>query len=271
MSGGSLLEIWPYTRYGLAAVALAVLWAAESVAPMFVGRRRRLSHNAANFALAAINGLMAAGFSFALLGATEWARVHEVGLLVWLPLPTWLRWVGAIVLFDAWQYAWHRLNHRVPLLWRFHAVHHADAELDASSGVRFHTGELLLSFLARLAVLPLLGMTLPQLLLYETIVLPVVLFHHSNVRLSAAADRRLRWLLVTPWMHYVHHSRLQPETDSNYASLLSAWDRLFGSFRLRDDPAEIELGLTGWSEREWRRLSGMLLAPFRTRHRNDEG
>jgi sterol desaturase/sphingolipid hydroxylase (fatty acid hydroxylase superfamily) len=114
-------------------------------------------------------------------------------------------------------------------------------------------------------------MTLPQLLLYETIVLPVVLFHHSNVRLSAAADRRLRWLLVTPWMHYVHHSRLQPETDSNYASLLSAWDRLFGSFRLRDDPAEIELGLTGWSEREWRRLSGMLLAPFRTRHRNDEG
>jgi sterol desaturase/sphingolipid hydroxylase (fatty acid hydroxylase superfamily) len=251
------------SRYVVAAAALAVLWTVESVAPMFVGREHRLSHTAANFGLAAINGVVAAGFAFAILFATSWAQANGFGLLHLLTLPGWLEWTAAIVLFDCWQYWWHRLNHRVPLFWRFHAVHHADAELDASSGVRFHTGEIVLSFLARLLVLPLIGLTIPQLLLYEALALPIILFHHSNVRLPAAVDRSLRWLIVTPWMHYVHHSRWQPETDSNYSSFLSVWDRIFGSFRLREKPQDIALGLDGWDEREWRRLPGMLTAPFR--------
>src|SRR5688572_14597597 len=167
------------SRYVIAAVVLAVLWTLESLAPMFVGRQRRLSHIATNLALAGINALIASGFAFAILGVTEWARTRPFGLLNLTPLPTWLHWLGAIVLFDCWQYWWHRFNHRVPLLWRFHAVHHSDAEMDASSGVRFHTGEMVLSFLARLAVLPLIGVTVPQLLVYETISLPVILFHHK--------------------------------------------------------------------------------------------
>src|SRR6187455_2343821 len=144
-----------YGRPLLGAAMLALLWSIESVAPMFAGRRRRLSHNVANLALGGINALIASGFAFAVLGVTEWARDRSFGLLNLAPLPVWLRWMGAIVLFDCWQYWWHRFNHRVPLLWRFHAVHHSDAEMDASSGVRFHTGEIVLSFLARLAVLPL--------------------------------------------------------------------------------------------------------------------
>jgi sterol desaturase/sphingolipid hydroxylase (fatty acid hydroxylase superfamily) len=261
------VESLTQSRYLIVAVTLAVLWAIESVAPMFTGRQRRLSHIATNLALAGLNALIGLAFAFAILGVTEWARAHSFGLLNLAPLPGWLHWLGAIVLFDCWQYWWHRFNHRVPLLWRFHAVHHADAEMDASSGVRFHTGEIVLSFLARLAVLPLLGVTLPELLLYETLSLPVILFHHSNLRISEGADRWLRWLIVTPRMHYVHHSRWQPETDSNYTSLLSVWDRLFGSFRLRDKPSEISLGLDGYQEREWRRLPGLLAAPFR-RSRN---
>jgi sterol desaturase/sphingolipid hydroxylase (fatty acid hydroxylase superfamily) len=256
--------VWAqHHRVLIAAITLAVLWVIESLAPMFVGRKRRFSHIATNLALAGINALVASGFAFAILGVTEWARAHSFGLLNLRPLPAWLHWAGAIVLFDCWQYWWHRFNHRVPFLWRFHSVHHADAELDASSGVRFHTGEMILSFLVRLAVLPLIGLTVPQLLLYEVISLPVILFHHSNVRMPGWADRCLRWLIVTPWMHYVHHSRWQPETDSNYTSLLSVWDRLFGSFRLRDKPAEISLGLDNYEEREWRRLPGMLAAPFK--------
>lgn len=225
-----------------------------------------MSHITTNLLLAAINVAVSYGFAFAILAATEYARVHGVGVVRWAPLPTWSQWVVAILLFDCWQYWWHRLNHRVTLFWRFHAVHHADADMDASSGVRFHTGEITLSFLARLIVLPLIGMSIPQLLVYEALSLPVILFHHSNLRLSAGADRSLRWLIVTPWMHYVHHSRLRPETDSNYSSFLSIWDRLFGSFRLRAKPHEIELGLgDDWHEREWRSLPGMLLAPFRKR------
>ncbi len=249
-------------RSFLAAVMLAALWTGESVTPIFPGRQRRLSHIATNLALAAINAVIASGFAFAILAVTEWARTRPFGLLNLTPLPVGLHWLGAILLLDCWQYGWHRLNHRVPLLWRFHAVHHSDAEMDASSGVRFHTGEMVLSFLARLAVLPLIGLTLTQLLVYEFVSLPVILFHHSNLRISSRVDRWLRWVIVTPWMHSVHHSRWQPETDSNYTSFLSVWDRLFGSFRLRDKPAEISLGLDNYKESEWRQLPGMLAAPF---------
>ncbi len=258
-----LIESTQRLRYAAVAVALAALWLAESLAPMFAGRRARWSHLSANLSLGALNAVVAAGIAFALLGVTEWARLNEIGLLNALPLPAWAQWVLAIVLFDCWQYAWHRLNHQAPFLWRFHAVHHADAEMDVTSGVRFHPGEMILSFLARLAVLPALGMTLPQLLLYEAISLPIILFHHSNLKISERWDRRLRWLIVTPRMHTVHHSRWQPETDSNYASFLSVWDRLFGSFRLRAKLEEISLGLDHWEPREWRSLPGMLAAPFR--------
>ena len=259
-----MIAEWVANHRGIVAAAtLAVLWSLEFAAPMFVGRRRRISHITTNLALAALNALIASGFAFALLGVTEWAAARSFGLLNLVLIPGWMHWVGAIVLFDCWQYWWHRFNHRVPLLWRFHAVHHSDAEMDASSGVRFHTGEMILSFLARLIVLPALGLTLPELVLYQAISLPIILFHHGNLRISERADRCLRWLIVTPRMHYVHHSRWQPETDSNFTSLLSIWDRLFGSFRLREQPSEIVLGLDNYEEREWRRLPGILASPFR--------
>jgi sterol desaturase/sphingolipid hydroxylase (fatty acid hydroxylase superfamily) len=267
VSDAPLAAVVAQSRAGIAALALAVLWTVESVAPMFAGRRRRWSHGFANLALAALNGGVAYLFANAVLDVTEWSRTSHVGLLHRRELPVWVHGVLALLLFDAWQYGWHRLNHRVRFLWRFHAVHHADGELDVTSGVRFHTVEIVLSFAARLVVLPLIGMTGVELLLYEAIALPIIFFHHSNVAIPGRVDAVLRLFIVTPWMHYVHHSRLQPETDSNYASLLSIWDRLFGSFRLRARPHEIALGLDGWSEPDWRTVPGMLAAPFLRRRR----
>ena len=251
------------SRMIAAGAALAILWAIESVAPMYAGRRRRVSHGAANLGLAALNAVVASAFAFAVVDVTERARVQGFGLLHQLAVGPPARGVLAFLLVDGWQYWWHRANHRVSFLWRFHAVHHADAELDVTSGVRFHTVEITLSFLARLAVLPLLGVTVPELVVYEAVALPVILFHHANLGIGPGLDGALRWLVVTPRMHYVHHSRLQPETDSNYASLFSFWDRVFGSFRLRARPEEIALGLDAWREPEWRTLPGMLAAPFR--------
>lgn len=248
------------------AAALALLWTLESVAPQFLDRQRRLSHATHNLALGLLNAaLVSVVFAAALVAAAEWSTTAGFGLLHRLAAPGWIEWPVAILLLDLWMYCWHRINHQVPLLWRFHSVHHSDAEMDASSAVRFHTGEAVLSATARLAVLPLLGVTPLQLLVYELIMQPVILFHHSNVRVPARIDRVLRAVIVTPWMHWVHHSRWQPETDSNYATVFSWWDRLFGSFRLRDDPDTIELGLDGYTPREWRRLDGMLISPFRSR------
>jgi sterol desaturase/sphingolipid hydroxylase (fatty acid hydroxylase superfamily) len=248
-----------------AAAALAVLWALESAAPMFEGRRGRAAHGLANLALGVLNAGVAVLFAGATLWVTEQARARGWGLLHLVALPPLAATALAVVLMDGWMYLWHRLNHRVPFLWRFHAVHHADAEMDATSGLRFHTGEIAMSSLARLAVLPLLGLTVGQVLLYETLLLPVILFHHSNVRVPARLDRVLRLVIVTPWMHWVHHSEWRPETDSNFSSVFSFWDRVFGSFRLRERPREIRLGLGMADERAWRSLPGMLAMPFRRR------
>lgn len=251
----------------VSAIVLALLWTAESIVPMFSDRTRRLRHGAVNLALGAINAAMASVvFGASMLFVTEWARQQPFGLLHWLALPAWAAWPLGLVLFDGWMYTWHRLSHRVKFLWRFHAVHHSDRAMDVTSAVRFHTGEIVISSLARLVVLPLIGLTMPQLLLYEAILLPVILFHHSNIRIPSGLDRALRCLITTPWMHWVHHSAWQPETDSNFSSVLSIWDRLFGTFRLRDDPGTIQLGLDDGQDRgEWQSLPAMLASPFRKR------
>ena len=255
-----------------AAAALGVLWVIEGLIPMFEGRGGRIRHDASNVALGVANAIVASlVFAGATLVATEWARANSFGVLHWLGAAGVWGFVLGFVLFDLWQYLWHRLNHRVPLLWRFHAVHHADRELGASSGLRFHTGEIVLSSAARLAVLPLLGMTVAQVLVYEAVLLPVILFHHGNIGIPARADRWLRWLIVTPWMHWVHHSDYQPETDSNFSSVFSFWDRIFGSFRLRADPRTLTLGLEDTDRRDWATLPGMVAMPFRRRRGRRRG
>jgi sterol desaturase/sphingolipid hydroxylase (fatty acid hydroxylase superfamily) len=253
-----------------AAAALALLWIGEALIPLVEDRQRRVSHGGANVFLGVANGALASVvFASGILFVTEWARTEGFGLLHWAGLTGVVAAVAAVLLIDFWQYLWHRINHVVPVLWRFHSVHHTDEEMDATSGVRFHTGEILFSGVARLAVMPVLGVTIEELLLYEAIVLPVVLFHHSNVRVPGGLDRLLRALIVTPWMHWVHHSKWQPETDSNFSSLFSWWDRLFGTLRLRDDPRTIDLGLEGYEEHEWRSVVGMLKSPFRRRRPHD--
>ncbi len=167
-----------------AATVLATLWTLEGLIPMFRRDRPRVRHDVTNLALGVFNSLVVGGMAAgALLYVTEWSRTNTFGLLHRLDLPSAITLTFAIITFDAWQYAWHRLNHRIPLLWRFHAVHHSDAHMDASSALRFHTGEILFSTLVRLAVLPLLGITIQQLMVYETLLLPIILFHHSNIRI----------------------------------------------------------------------------------------
>lgn len=257
-------EAW--TEPIASAAALAVLWTVESAAPMFENSGKRLGHDVGNLALGVFNaGVTSILFASATLAVTETAGTAGFGLLNLSyveGLPSWVGFVLAILVFDAWQYVWHRLNHRLPFLWRFHAVHHSDAAMDATTGLRFHTGEIVLSSIARLAVLPVLGLSITHLLVYETILLPIIFLHHSNVRMPAGIDRVLRAVIVTPWMHWVHHSDWQPETDSNYSSIFSWWDRIFGSFRLRRDPSGIRLGL-GQPESEWRTVRGVFTMPLR--------
>ncbi len=187
------------------------------------------------------------------------------GLLNNLALPGWLAFLIAVVGLDLAIYLQHVLFHAVPLLWRLHMVHHADLDFDASTGVRFHTLEILLSLGIKLAVIVLLGASATAVLVFEVLLNATSLFNHGNVRMPGWLDRLLRLLVVTPDMHRVHHSVLPRETNSNFGFNLPWWDYLFGTYR--SQPAaghrDMTIGLEQFrDERKADRLHWMLLLPF---------
>ena len=167
-----------------------------------------------------------------------------------------------MLILDAFTYSWHFANHRMPFLWRFHRVHHADEKMDATTATRFHIGEIAMSSILRVPLLFLTGIQLVELALFETAMLLVVMFHHANIGVGPRLDRWLRVFIATPAMHKVHHSRLRPETDSNFTAFLSVWDRLFRTFRLRDDPHTIDFGLDDFAAPEHRTLLGIYKIPL---------
>src|SRR5262245_40016599 len=145
-----------------------------------------------------------------------------------------------------------------------HRVHHSDPAVDSTTALRFHTGEVLISSALCLAVIPLFGIMPWQLLLYESLMLPVIMFHHSNVYFLEKVDRWLRAQVVSPSIHRVHHSRAQVETDSNYSIIFSFWDRICGTFWLRKDGRPVDFGLAEYDGEEWQQVGGLLATPFIT-------
>jgi sterol desaturase/sphingolipid hydroxylase (fatty acid hydroxylase superfamily) len=262
-------------RVSLAFGALFVLWWLEAWLPYWhagTETKARLRHAGRNLSVTALHvAMMALAFASATAFIARWAEEAGFGLLRWAPeMPPALSTLVAVVLMDAWMYLWHRLNHVVPFLWRFHKVHHTDPYMDVTTATRFHPMEIAFSAVLRLGVIALLGVSVWQVVLYGLLHLPVIQFQHSNVRLPDALDRVIRVFIVSPTMHRVHHSRYQPETDSNYSSILSFWDRLARTFVLRDDPATIQLGLDGYDDDSWQSIPGMLKTPLRGRVEADE-
>lgn len=247
----------------LAGLALFAAW--ETAAPFFPqpGGKARLRHDARNLAVAALNGLVIIVlFAAATVFIADRTAEHRWGLLNQLPLSPVAHGILAVLAFDLWTYWWHRINHRIPFLWRFHRMHHSDPAMDVTTGMRFHFGEIVMSSAIRLALIPAIGIPLIPMLIYDTVLTASVQFHHSNLSLPRQADRYLRYLLVSPFMHKVHHSRWRPETDSNYSSLLSVWDRLFRSYRERDDYGEIRFGLAEFDSSEHQTIRGLLATPL---------
>lgn len=246
---------------------LAVLLLSESIQPFFElfdrSRGTRVRHLARNLAVGAINAFaVSLGFAALWAWASRYSEVHNIGLLYQWPPGAWSHAVLAVLFLDGWTYCWDWLNHRLPLLWRFHRMHHADVQMDVTTANRFHLGEIAASSLLRIPIILLLGIRLPELVAYEAMMFAVVQLHHANIGLPEKLDRLLRVFIVTPAMHKVHHSRRREETDSNYTSLLSFWDRLFGTFRIRPDSHAIRFGLDGLDRPEDQRFAGLVKMPF---------
>jgi sterol desaturase/sphingolipid hydroxylase (fatty acid hydroxylase superfamily) len=184
------------------------------------------------------------------------------GLLKRLRLPVSLEVAAAVLLMDYTLYVWHVLTHRVPALWRFHAVHHIDLDLDASTAVRFHFGELTLSTPWRVAQVVVIGTPPLALSIWQTGLLMSILFHHSNVELPLWLERRVSRVFVTPRMHGIHHSQVRDETDSNWSSGLTLWDWLHGTLRLNVPQREITIGVPAFTDPDDVTLPKMVVLPF---------
>jgi sterol desaturase/sphingolipid hydroxylase (fatty acid hydroxylase superfamily) len=252
------------TKLILIVTAVALIFALEGVFPHYRGRAARVRHAVPHFITAIMNGLLTrfllAGLTIA---ALAWAESKSVGLARVLSLPAAANLVLVFLLFDIWMYFWHMANHRIGFFWRFHRAHHSDTEMDTTTALRFHPGELVLSTFFRMPVVILIGMSFTQLVLFEVLLNVSTLFHHSNLAVPEKWDRMLRTVIVTPNMHRVHHSVELSETNSNFTSLLSVWDRLFRSFRTRKDTHTITIGLPSFRETKYQRLWGFLITPLR--------
>ncbi len=177
----------------------------------------------------------------------RWAANAGIGVLNIMPAPQWLGIPAAIVTLDLVSYSWHRANHRVPFLWRFHQVHHSDPTFTASTGVRFHPGELLLSLPVRLTAVALLGASAEAVVLFEIEIVFTVanLVEHGDIDLPLRFERLMGRVLITPALHRRHHTKLGPDRDTNFGTILATWDRLFGSRADNDSATAIETGLPG--------------------------
>lgn len=162
----------------------------------------------------------------------RWSETRRTGVLNVFRLPPLLHDALALVLLDYTLWWWHRLNHETPMLWRFHAVHHRDPDMDASTALRFHAGEHALSAVYRAAQIALIGPSAAALSLWQGILLVSIFFHHANLRLPQAMDDRLAQFVATPRMHGIHHSDVFAHANSNFASILTCWDMLHGTMRL---------------------------------------
>jgi sterol desaturase/sphingolipid hydroxylase (fatty acid hydroxylase superfamily) len=228
--------------------------------------RHRLRHLGKNGVFAVCNTVILALFGAILnVAAFVWIAENHIGFLNFFEMPFWMAALIASILFDAWLYVWHRLNHVIPFFWRFHQVHHSDLEMDFSTALRFHPGEILLSSIVNIAVFAILGISIEYLVIYKIVFNINVLWHHSNVALSEKWDRLLRLVLVSPNMHRVHHSMRVKETNSNYSSVLSIWDRLFGSYRF-SDPKKIVFGLDYDRGAEDQTIARLLSRPFKNKN-----
>jgi len=193
------------------------------------------------------------------------AEARGFGLFNALPVPAWVGVAASVLLLDLAIYLQHVLLHAVPALWRLHRMHHADLEFDVSTGLRFHPIEILLSMTIKLAVIAALGTPAVAVLIFEVLLNATSMFNHGNVRVAPAIDRILRWLVVTPDMHRVHHSILARETNSNFGFNLPWWDRLFGTYRAQPSAGHeaMTIGIEQFRDPRELGLDRMLLQPFR--------
>ena len=262
----ALFAYEPLIRLGAFAGVFVVMAGWEVLTPrrpQTVGRNWRWPNNLGVLAVDAL--LVRVVLPITTVGVALIAEAHGVGLFNMVALPAWASIIISVMVLDLAIYLQHVLFHAVPALWRLHRMHHADLEVDVTTGLRFHPVEILLSTGIKLTVVAALGTPAVAVLIFEVLLNATSIFNHSNIRIPVGIDRILRWFVVTPDMHRVHHSILRRETNSNFGFNLPWWDRLLGTYRAQPAAghAAMTIGIEQFRDPRELGLDRMLLQPFR--------
>jgi sterol desaturase/sphingolipid hydroxylase (fatty acid hydroxylase superfamily) len=269
---GILADYGEPLQYIIYFALLAGLGTLEALAPRRRDPAARARRWPSNFGLTALNVVVLGALPVSGLAVAVLAQERGWGLLQRYPLPLAATLAVAVLGRSLVSYLVHVGMHKVPVFWRVHRVHHTDVFLDVSTTVRFHPLEFLIQLGPTALAIVALGLPPWTIMLYELVDTAINLFIHANARVPARLDAWLRWVLVTPDMHRVHHSAVWPETDSNYGVVLPWWDRLFGTYRAAtQDPREMRLGLAECQDRRASSLGWLLTLPFRRRLGQPEG
>lgn len=252
---------------------IAFFWIWESAVPLFGFEYRKGKHALVNIFFTATTIVVNFALAFLLLRASEWAVAREVGVLFLVPgLPLVLQMLLGLLLLDllgAWLAHW--VEHKTPLLWRLHLVHHSDTHVDTTSANRHHPGESVVRFVFTLLAVIAIGAPMWLVFLYQAVSVVLSQFNHANIALPRSLDRAFAWVFVSPDMHKVHHHYVLPYTDSNYGNVFSVWDRLFGTF-MAMDRATLVYGIdTHMDAREHGTVGALLTMPLRRRNKPSSG
>jgi len=240
-----------------------VLFTLEYLRPLRAPQESKLRRDTRNAAIAGLALTATAMFEVPIAARlSRLVEARRLGIVPRLPLPRWARTVVAVTALDYTMYLWHALAHQSPLLWRFHAVHHVDRGLDASTALRFHVGEQLLSIPWRVGQILIVGATPRQLAIWQTAFLASILFHHSDVRLGARIERAVGRFVMTPFLHGIHHANRREFQSANFSSALTLWDRLHRTYRDDADQATLTMGLPAYHRDGDVTFAAMLALPL---------
>jgi len=252
----SIREYQPFLLAG----AFVVLWLAEAWQPHHARATQWWRHTGTNLSLNALYMGAAGAFAAANAFAATWTEKNSFGLFQWITVHPVVSVIGGILALDLAAYAGHVLKHKIPILWRFHRVHHSDRDMDVTTGFRFHPVEALISWIFLLPAILLFGVPIASILVFAGLYSLSALAQHANFAFPEWADRIVRIVFVSPGSHRIHHSPTRERTDSNYGTLFSFWDRIFGTYKTPRRHAENQFGLFPEKQES---LRSLLTDPFR--------
>jgi sterol desaturase/sphingolipid hydroxylase (fatty acid hydroxylase superfamily) len=261
----STLEQRPVERMAFIVGSMVILWIVEGAIPLLAlkYKKTKLRHAAVNLTFTVIHLIIHTGFGILIVKLSDWAAVEKFGLVYWLGTSVLLTViVSSLVLdlFGGWMS--HMIEHKIPLFWRMHIIHHADNNVDVTSGLRHHPLESVWRGIFFLIAIIICGAPIYAVMIYQTVLTVFVAFTHANISLPVWLDKGLSYVLVSPNMHKVHHHWKQPYTDSNYGAVFSIWDRLFGTY-MQLDPKKIRYGLDRYySNEKDEDLGALMKKPF---------